>query len=158
MPQPISKMQLPEFLCQKYGRKVPLKPNEKVSIAVDDRDKDDVYQGFCSICIDAESPVTDMLQLQLDYPPVDEDVQVTVNEAEGTWKMDGVHLTLPITYKSAPMLRKLAKTIRRVVGRGKKYSERNWKWIAPRTANSLERLAGYLAEYRRAMRTDLVPA
>jgi hypothetical protein len=43
----------------------------------------------------------------------------------------------------------LARAIRRVIGRGQRYPDPNWKWICPRTANSLERFARLLARANR---------
>ena len=49
-------------------------------------------------------------------------------------------------------LRKLAQAFRRIVGRDRTYSNRNWKWVCRRTADSIDRLADRLMEYRRLRR------
>ncbi len=56
--------------------------------------------------------------------------------------------------KEVSFLRTLAKAFRRIVGRGGRYPVPNWKWICLRTADSLDRLADRLMEYRRIRRHE----
>jgi hypothetical protein len=51
-----------------------------------------------------------------------------------------------------PFLRKLARAVRRVTAKGQSYPDPNWKWLADRTADSLERFAQHVDEFRRSAR------
>lgn len=113
-----------------------------IHIRVDDRDGDDIYPGFCDIHLKMSDPEDEEFQLILDNVPFDDEVKSVAVDLDGTWQTtrtgERLVLTLPVT--DAGGIVRLAKAIRQVVARGKRYPDRNWKWIAPRTAKSLERL------------------
>lgn len=114
-----------------------------VFIRVDDRDSDDTYPGFCDIHLKMSAPDAAQFTLTLDNVPSDDEVKAVASELEGTWQSTrtGERLTLNLSISQKSDLRRLATAVRKVVGRGRRYLDSNWKWIAPRTAKSLEQLA-----------------
>jgi hypothetical protein len=111
-----------------------------VLMNIDDREAGETYPGFCGIHLRMSSPDADRFTLVLDNVPFDDDVKAVADELEGNWQATrtGERLTLNLLTSQRSDLRRLAAAIRKVVGRGKTYLDKNWKWIAPRTANSLE--------------------
>lgn len=121
---------------------------------LDDREERDVLHIFCSISVTLPNRSSNEFQLTLHNVPWDEDVEDFVEQLCGQWEEVpmGRILKLPMSIKSAPTIRKLAKAIRKVTGRGKTYDNSNWKWVTRRTAESLERFAAILAEVYRTQR------
>ena len=130
-------------LAEVYPKQARNLTSGPILIRVDDRDSDDTYPGFCDIHLKMSAPDADQFTLTLDNIPYDDDVKAVAEELEGTWQSTrtGERLTLNLSISQKADLRKLATAIRKVVGRGKSYPDRNLKWIAPRTAKSLEQLA-----------------
>jgi hypothetical protein len=89
--------------------------------------------------------------VKLDNIPHNQDVAelIQVQGGELSKGCPGMMASIRLSLKEVPFLRKLAKAIKKVVGRGQQYAVRNWKWIAPRTASSLESLAENLMDYQR---------
>jgi hypothetical protein len=149
----VAESSLERFLSQTY-----VAPWETATmspiIRIDDRDEDDICSAFCDIHLTIIRSEPSAFQLALRNAPHDPEVDAIAREMNGTWQSlgSGRILTVSLTIKQVPQLRKLAKSIRRVVGRGKRYVDSNWRWIAPRTAGSLERLATVLIEFRRQAR------
>lgn len=83
--------------------------------------------------------------------PVNENVEELAEELEGTWSKGewGKHICVDLSLKDLAKLNQLAKAIRSVVGRGARYFVPSWKWIAPRTAASLEECVRKLKAARR---------
>jgi hypothetical protein len=59
-------------------------------------------------------------------------------------------ITMSFSLSQVGIVRGLAKKIDSITGRGRHYPVRNWKWICPRTANSLNRFADYVMAFRRS--------
>ena len=128
-------------------------------ISIDDRNGGDVYPAFCQIIVTVPDTADALFFLELLHPPHDAEVEELITDKGGrvgqlTAGPCGPPVTfrIPIRPKDAPFLRKLARAVRRVTGRGRSYVDPNWKWLAPRTAASLERLAQHLDEFRRSAR------
>jgi hypothetical protein len=140
---------LPDQLAKVYPTQVRNLTSDSVHIRVDDRDADDTYPGFCDIHLKMSTADADRFTLVLDNVPIDGNVKSIVKDLEGTWQSTrtGERLTLNLLASQKADLRRLAATIRKVVGRGKSYLDKNWKWIAPRTATSLETLARALPSH-----------
>lgn len=123
------------------------------SIRVDDRDGGDIYPGFCDIHLEMSAPEAEVFRLILDNVPFNDEVKSVATALGGAWKSTrtGERLVLELSVTDAEEeIIWLAQAIRNVVGRGKRYPDRNWKWIAPRTANSLKRLASIASRLRPA--------
>ena len=120
-------------------------------ISLDDYNSKDCYQGFCHINAWRHAQ-PDTIKLVMHNAPYDPTVLELVEQHHGTIQAgpEGKIITLPLTAKDAPLVRKLAKVIRKITGRGRSYSDRNLKWICPRTAASLERLAKHLLAFSRS--------
>ncbi|MCX7411265.1 MAG: hypothetical protein NTZ32_24575 [Planctomycetales bacterium] len=138
-------------LAEVYPKQARNLTSGPILIRIDDRDSDDTYPGFCDIHLKMSAPDADQFTLILDNVPFDDDVKTVAEELDGSWQTTrtGERLTLNLSASQTAGLRRLAATIRKVVGRGKCYLDRNWKWIAPRTAKSLNRLAGIATQDRR---------
>ena len=130
-------------LAEAYPKQARNLTSVPILIRIDDRDADDTYPGFCDIHLNMSAPDADQFTLILDNVPFDDDVKTVAEELEGTWQSTrtGDRLTLSLSASQTADLRRLATAIRKVVGRGKSYLDRNWKWIAQRTAKSLEEFA-----------------
>lgn len=122
------------------------------TIRVDDQHDGDEPSLFCSLSV--TEVVGDEFKLVCDHLPVSPEVEDLVANKAGILNRTatGAFSEVRLTVRDSPYLRQLAKAIRRLVGRGQRYSDANWKWICPRTAASLERLADTLLELRRLRR------
>jgi hypothetical protein len=136
-----------ESLLREYGYNPFGQGRAKILLRIDDRGPDDVCPTFCSIHLTLESVDAREFELRLDNVPCDADVEALAGEFGATWRTTrtGKMLTLSIAINDTPVLRRLARAIRDVVKRGKHYWDSNLRWIAPRTAKSLERLAAILS-------------
>jgi hypothetical protein len=131
-------------------RNCPTGPGRTPSLKIDDENTGDVHLGFCQIHATFADPEAANFTLELYNAPHDATVQELIAAHGGQFKADdqGATIVVPLNAKNAALIRQLAKAIRRVVGRGRRYPVPNWKWICPRTAASLERLADHLAAFR----------
>jgi hypothetical protein len=118
-----------------------------ILVQVDDQESDDGYPGFCHIHLKLSDPNSCEFILTLSNVPVDDDVKELAAELDGIWDSTrfGERLTLTLSVSQCTAISNLATAIRNVVGKGRHYDDPNWKWIARRTAKSLERLARTLA-------------
>ena len=118
-----------------------------IKIQLDDQTNDDCYPGFCHIHLQMPDPDSTEFILTLSNVPVDDDVKELAGELDGIWESTrfGERLSLALSVSQYTAISKLATAIRNVVGKGRHYDDPNWKWIARRTAKSLERLARTLA-------------
>jgi hypothetical protein len=121
-----------------------------INIRIDDQENDDCYPGFCDISLKMSDPNSSEFILTLSNVPFDDDVKELAAELDGTWDQSryGERLTLELSVSQFTAISELATTIRNVVGRGRRYDDPNWKWIARRTARSLERLAKVLSKVK----------
>jgi hypothetical protein len=130
------------------------------SVKIDDRQRGDVYPGFCGMQVTDGDDDGSSVCLEMSPAPYDEQVCKLVNRHGGKFTEDrfGATIRIPIRRKDSRLVCKLAKAVRRVTGRGKRYLDSNWKWVCPRTAASLERFADVLETVRpigRAMVKEL---
>jgi hypothetical protein len=150
------------YLARQYSPRPPASAGATTKvqpIGIDDRDAGDVYPAFCQIIVTVPDTADALFFLELHHPPYNAEVEMLI-EAKGGRIWQGaagpssapVLCRIPVLPKDAPFLRKLARAVRRVTGRGRSYVDPNWKWLAPRTAASLERLAQHLDEFKRSAR------
>jgi len=125
-------------------------------IKIDDRAKGDVSSDFCRMSVLIPDKSNDGFTLYLWNPPLDDELAELIGAHNGkiTGSRPEVEVEIALLTKDVSFLRTLAKAFRRIVGRGGRYSVPNWKWVCPRTADSLDRLADRLMEYRRIRRHD----
>lgn len=137
---------LSRLLAEAYPKQARNLTSGPVFIRVDDRDSDDTYAGFCDIHLTMLDRDGDQFTLTLDNVPCDDHVRGIATNMDGTWQTtrSGERLSVILSAENSGNIRKLGNAIRSVVGRGKRYLDPNWKWIARRTAISLERLAAAL--------------
>lgn len=109
---------------------------------IDDETASDHYDGFCRMYVNI-SDLTDMLALELRNAPHNGAVTALVQSMGG--EIDAcpwaATISVRLSRNDAAFVMKLARAIRRTMARGQRYLEPNWKWIAPRTADALERFA-----------------
>jgi len=124
----------------------------RYSIKVDDETKSDVLAGFSSIVASIADTSSSTFTLHLDNLPCNEEVDKIAEELGGTWQETrfGKSLTLNLGMAQISRINHLAKAVRRVVGRGAQYEDRNWKWKAPRAAASLEEFVRELKAARKS--------
>ena len=120
------------------------------AIKIDDRDATDVYPYFCSIFVAVPGPNGETLRLTLQHAPSGPEVVEVVETLGGTVHQADFGATITLTLKASqgPAIRRLARAIKAIVGRGRSYDDPNLRWICPRTASSLMALAKHLALYR----------
>ena len=123
-------------------------------IRIDDRRATDVSPDFCSLSVLVQNEAVSRFTLHLENPPLDDEITELIYAKDGkiTGSRPDLHVEIPFLTKEVGSLRELAKAFRRIVGRGRTYPNANWKWVCRRTAESLDRLAGRLMEYRRLTR------
>jgi len=120
------------------------------AIKIDDRDATDVYPYFCSIFVSVPVRTGETLRLTLQHAPSSPEVVELVEELGSTVHPAdfGVTITLTLKASQGPAIKRLARAIKAVGGRGRSYDDPNLRWICPRTANSLMKLSRHLALYR----------
>ena len=125
-----------------------------LTFKIDDESRGDVAGACCQIEAQFSDQTSDCFILELNRVPKDCDLEDLVEELAGTWSVN-IHgtsdLKLNFTSRDYGTINRLALAIRRVVGRGKHYADSNWKWVAPRTAKSLNRFAQVLRTYRSSL-------
>ncbi len=118
-----------------------------VHIRIDSRTSGDVYPFFCDVHLSIHDLDSDRFELELRHPPLTEEVRKVViahhGEVHEHRLMTAVRITLAID-TARPIVLELAAAIRAVTRRGANYVDRNWKWICPRTAASLDQFARVL--------------
>jgi len=127
---------------------------EARSFRVDDLTSADKGIDFCHLSVQLSQSDPSSFELTLSPVPWDESVKSLAEALDGEWSaaLTGRSLTVRLTVSHIMIIRELAETIRKVVGRGRRYDNRNWKWVCPRTAASLHTLADHLMAYRRDRR------
>lgn len=145
-----SKVTIHSLLAKAYPFQVQPVNSGPIQIQVDDQKNDDCYPAFCHIHLRVSDPNSSEFTLTLSNVPFDDDVKDLATELDGTWDQCryGERLTLELSVSQFTAISELAAAIRNVVGKGRRYDDPNWKWIARRTAKSLERLAKVLSRLR----------
>lgn len=144
-----------DFLIQSFPQPKPHEPGTGLCLKIDDRSSGDKSGAFCTIYLSDAIRQPGFFCLTLKNVPYDRKVEELVTKYQGEWTGPELQKTLviPIRKSSGPYLSQLATAIRRVVGKGRRYDPRDWKWIAPRTADSVGRLAECLKAYHRQKKT-----
>jgi len=145
------------FLQEAYLGSVqecPSSSSGMTSITIDGRRPSDVSSDFCSLWVEIKESSVSQFTLFLKNPPLDDEITELIDDqgGESTGSHPDVLVEISLLTKEVGFLRDLAREFKRVVGRGRTYSNANWKWVCPRTAKSLDLLADRLMEYRRTRR------
>lgn len=145
---------LKQYLFDEYGgfadRRI--KRLEKGdTFIIDDRSEDDIganrqlYSYFCTMF--AKVRASDHVSLTLHgNVPLSPTVHAWIKNSGGTYGEStyGKSLTVQIKTGEQNKLRDLARHVRAVVAPGSRYDVPSYKYVCPRTAKSLERLAALL--------------
>ena len=147
-----TKATIHSLLAKAYPRQFKIVNSGPINIQIDDQTNDDSYPAFCHIFLKMSDPNSSEFILTLSNVPFDDDVKELAAELDGTWEStrSGERLTLELSASQSTATSELAAAIRNVVGKGRHYDDPNWKWIARRTAKSLERLAKVLSKANRS--------
>lgn len=142
---------LKHFLYAKYGgfgdkrikdisRDYPFK--------VDDQSNKDAHDWFCGIFVRVIAK--DRFELSLsNNAPINSTIKSLVHSKGGKVSTfdKRSHIEVELSVTDIEFISDLSKLIAGLVSTGKRYKNRNWKWLCPRTAASLDRLATVLSEY-----------
>lgn len=148
---------LVERLTTKYGRGChqPATGNgEGHRFKIDDAVKDDKAHLMCHLSVTVTAPPANTIVLEMYQVPTNAKVEKLVKAHGGQISrvLEQVHIKLVLGMADAPFIRELAQAIRRITGRGQRYTNSNWKWVCPRTADSLDDFARVLKETRTLLR------
>lgn len=140
------------FLFDIYGRcdKRCKDLQKDIQIKVDVQGPTDGCSGFCHVIVRVPEPSADQFILELHNFPHNEHVAAWVKCRNGSFQAVanlGASISCSLSSSQSNLVKSLANHIRRVVSKGQQYPIRNWKWIAPRVADSLDELAANLAKY-----------
>ena len=165
-----SKLGLHPFLAQRYpARTEQQRPFNPTPLKIDDRRATDRSPNFCAISVTVPIAVSDRFSLQLINPPWNDEVRALVREHHGQWidQAAQTRIDLNVRLKRHGLVRELAQAIRSVVSirqinrTGRRYPISDWRWLAGRTADSLDGLANVIWEFRKERaghRTNIVLA
>lgn len=116
---------------------------------------DDVPHCACAVHVELTAASATTFCLQLINVPWNQDLECLVHELEGA--LDGPDTCKTLTFSGAAKdyrcIKQLAKAVRAVTGRGRRYLDSNWKWSSRKTAEALERLASCLLTAHRQSKT-----
>lgn len=142
---------LKEFLFAQYGRPLD-RSAPKQSLVVDDFSSSDQSHSFCHLSVELDD--SEAFRLKIQNAPVSAPLREFV-ESRG-WSIQetvyGPIIVIDLVVRESVVISELAKAVGRQVGRGRRYDNPNWKWVCPRTADSLKRLAQALWAFRSAKR------
>ena len=141
---------LVEYLLKSYGGfadKRHRDPSSGQPIRIDDRSSLDRSSLCCGMFVQVTEQ--EKLLLSISNMPIDDAVRKCLTRlgAKNSESTTGDHVELPLDLRSTNKLRQLATAVRRVAGRGRRYENRNFKWICPRASASLNRLADILDHF-----------
>ena len=143
-------MALYEFLAEEYldNKVVDKQIKNRRPIAI--HEQGNARQHACEIWIESIPNNNDQVSLQLVNPPIDEDFELLVCGLGGSIRnqFGSTYIRLTIGMQDSSSVNRLAKGIRALIGRGRAYSNRNWRWVCPMTSDALTNLARLLREYR----------
>jgi hypothetical protein len=141
--------ELSRFLVDAYsgGSGRATEGTAEVAVKIEDQTAGD--RGLCRLIATVVGP--DTSNLQLTNCPMTDELRAFARSCTGLAADTGIDnaIQLRLSVKQVGVIRKLASIIRRTVGRGRRYQDPNWKWICPRTADSLEQFADKITAWRR---------
>lgn len=144
-------MTLADTLLHAYAGRCRQDPNSREwTIRVHERGPDDHFWAFCEVTVVLRPD--EAMTLSLSFPPLNDEVRRVVEGHHGrvvSHPISSVTLELPAAVDAAAVVRDLAAAIKGVTRRGRTYPEKNWKWIARRTAAALGTFARHLTRHRR---------
>ena len=124
--------------------------NRDYPFKLDDQSPSDKHEHFCGVF--ARVHGTDHFTLSLtNHCPLDAEIEAAVTARGGrVTKHDlATALDVDLSVDDVDFVEELGARIRRLVAPGRRYVNPNWKWVCPRTADSLQRFAEALRQYRK---------
>ena len=118
------------------------------SFKIDDQDTNDKHECFCCIFVRVIEGSKFELHLS-NNAPFNSKIKSMIKAKGGkVQEGDFNSMEVDLTSKDYNFISKLSVEIKELVARGKKYDNPNWKWLCPRTANSLNHFSGILKKYK----------
>lgn len=115
---------------------------------VDDQKDTDAHELFCGIFVQVQDDDRFALSLTNNAPITASIGKLIKGKAGKVVKMeDKSHIDVDLSVKDIKFIRMLSQLISDTVAPGKRYNNRHWKWLCPRTSASLNRLITNLVEY-----------
>jgi hypothetical protein len=116
---------------------------------VDDQSSIDVHDQFCGIFVRVIADNRFMLSVT-NNAPINRSIRVLLKpkKAKISTIENRSSFEIELSVMDIDFIRDLSKEIADLVFPGKKYKDRNWKWLCPRTAGSLKLLADILSKYK----------
>ena len=153
---PEANLDLFNYLREAYRRPVNNKFLPYGPIRVDDQHGGDVDGMFCTISATISERTAGEFLLQLRNSPMPGHLRELIEDRNGDVLTDERMLRadagITVSIKRVTLIRELANAYRRTVGRGNRYLDPCWKWVCPRTADSLDRLADNIRNFRHEQR------
>lgn len=147
-------MTLIETVRAAYPHRSQFEPDSGIVVArIDDRELGDCFPAFCEVVAAVRPDGT--CTLTLTHPPLNDGVRAVVEDYEGRvtcTPLPAIRVELPGSGDAIGVVHDLAAAIKGVTRRGQRYPEKNWVWIAPRTARSLSKFASLLTRHYRLSR------
>ncbi len=115
---------------------------------IDDQSKDDKPEHFCGIFISVVEGTIFELHLTNNAPFNSKLKKMIESKGGEVCHGDYNSIRVKLNSKDHDFVLKLSDEIKGLVAPGKRYSNPNWKWSCPRTANSLKHFSKVLKNYK----------
>ena len=144
-------LRLKRFLLSKYGgfgdRRVK-DITRDLPFKIDDQSENDSQQQFCAIFVRVTGSDRFVLSLS-NNAPINPDIATLVESQGGEARTIArySHIEVELSVGDVGFIRELSSMIRGLVGAGRHHENRDWKWLCPRTADSLDNFANLLSRY-----------
>lgn len=145
---------LKHFLYDKYegfGDKRIKDISRDYPFKVDDQTDKDNHDLFCGIFVSVKEK--DRFELSLtNNAPINTDIENLIKTKAGKAikTKRASYIEVDLSVEDIKFIKSLSQLIADIVSSGKRYTNRNWKWLCPRTSASLDRLATNLVEYNKS--------
>jgi hypothetical protein len=158
-PPPTIPARLRAFLTGRFGPDgdAGYYPSGDTRVRIDIQLERDVYPYFCKMYLGIPEIPNNAFLLQLDNLPMNDEIKAIIENHAGRiiHKPYAICTYLALRPKNRndlAFLRDLARSVHRLVKRGNRYDDRMWKFVVPRAADSLKRLAHLLQEFNRSLK------
>lgn len=157
----MSTTQLKKHLFNNYGgfsdkRIKDLKKSSRFKI--DDFGQQDTSERFCHIFVDVIDNTTNFVLCLANNAPISPEIEelISSNGGELTQAIRN-HIYIQLTPRDHEFVKLFASEIRKLVSPDREYEDSNWKWLCPRTAESLRRFAKVLERYKGGLVDEAPP-
>jgi len=144
-------LRLKRFLFSNYGGFADKRVKDitkDYSFKIDDQSEDDIHERFCGISVRVTQDNRFILSLS-NNAPINRNIKRLVESKGGEVRtINGYsHIEVGLSVTDVAFIRELSSMIKDLVAPGRRYKDQNWKWLCPRTAESLDNFANVLYDY-----------